>query len=187
MDSANSQLGTCHQPVLHRLWGQGKTMIENSIYTEFLTAPFLMLNRIVSAKDIYDIYGSLWRIDETFKVTKTGMLELRPVSHSLEDRIKAHFLLCFISSSVSFPPLFHFLVLERVLEHKLDPAFSSKRIANSLSQICGARLPNTNIFHFSYDEVLACIGKEFEIDFAWAYRRTSDINEMITKMKIYEG
>ena len=39
MDSADPQLGACHQPVLHRLWRQGQTMIENSIYTEFLTAP----------------------------------------------------------------------------------------------------------------------------------------------------
>ena len=134
---------------------------------------FLKLNRIVSAKDITDIYGSLWKIEETFKVTKTGMLDLRPVFHSRDERIRAHFLLCFIS-----------LVIERVLEYRLGYNISTKQIAASLSSINGVQLPNTNSYMFSYyDDALDKIGKEFGIDFAWVFRRASDINSMIAKLK----
>ena len=134
---------------------------------------FLKLNRIVSARDIVDIYGSLWRIEETFKITKTGMLDLRPVFHSQEKRIRAHFLLCFIS-----------LVLERVLEHRIGNSLSARRIASSLSSITGVRLPNSNTFLFSYyDEVLDKLGKEFGIDYAWTFRRTSALYKVIADMK----
>ena len=134
---------------------------------------FLKLNRIVRAKDIVDIYASLWRIEETFRITKTGMLDLRPIFHSQEKRIRAHFLMCFIS-----------LVLERVLEHRIGNCLSAKRIASSLSSITGVQLPNSNTFMFSYyDEVLDIIGKEFGIDYAWTFRRTSDLHKVIADMK----
>lgn len=134
---------------------------------------FLKLNRIVSAKDIVDIYGSLWRIEETFRITKTGMLDLRPIFHSREKRIRAHFLMCFIS-----------LVLERVLEHRIGNSLSARRIASSLSSITGVQLPNSNAFMFSYyDEVLDIQGKEFGIDYAWTFRRTSDLYKVIADMK----
>lgn len=134
---------------------------------------FLKLNRIVSAKDIVDIYGSLWRIEETFRITKTGMLDLRPIFHSQEKRIRAHFLMCFIS-----------LVLERVLEHRIGNSLSARRIASSLSSITGVQLINSNTFMFSYyDEVLDILGKEFGIDYAWTFRRTSDLYKVISDMK----
>ena len=34
-----------------------------------------------------------------------------------------------------------------------------------------------------YDDALDKIGKEFGIDFAWVFRRASDINSMIAKLK----
>ena len=145
----------------------------NRCRTMYTKDGFLKLNRIVSAKDIVDIYASLWRIEETFRITKTGMLDLRPVFHSQEKRIRAHFLMCFIS-----------LVLERVLEHRIGNSLSARRIASSLSSITGVLLPNSNTFMFSYyDEVLDMLGKEFGIDYAWTFRRTSDLYKVIADMK----
>ena len=144
----------------------------NRCRTMYTKDGFLKLNRIVSAKDIVDIYASLWRIEETFRITKTGMLDLRPVFHSQEKRIRAHFLMCFIS-----------LVLERVLEHRIGNSLSARRIASSLSSITGVLLPNSNTFMFSYyDEVLDMLGKEFGIDYAWTFRRTSDLYKVIADM-----
>ena len=43
--------------------------------------------------EIIDIYRGLWRIEETFKVTKSE-LEARPVYVSRKEHIEAHFLTC---------------------------------------------------------------------------------------------
>ena len=45
---------------------------------------------------VIDTYRGLWRIEETFKVTKSE-LEARPVYVSRQDSIEAHFLTCFVS------------------------------------------------------------------------------------------
>lgn len=58
--------------------------------------------------EIIDIYRGLWRIEETFKVTKSE-LDARPVYVSRKEHIEAHFLTCYIA-----------LVLSRILQHKLD-------------------------------------------------------------------
>ena len=47
-------------------------------------------------EEIIDIYRQLWRIEETFKITKSE-LEARPVYVSRKEHIEAHFLICFIA------------------------------------------------------------------------------------------
>ncbi len=96
---------------------------------------FLVFNKPMTADDIKEIYSGLEKIEETFKVTKTGMLNLRPVFHSKQDRIKAHFLICFIA-----------LVIERILERKLDWKYSSKTIQKSLKSYQALNLYKSNIW-----------------------------------------
>lgn len=55
-------------------------------------------------------YHNLWRIEENFKIMKS-LLEVRPIFHWTEDRIKGHFVVCFLS-----------FVLEKTLELKLKDA-----------------------------------------------------------------
>jgi hypothetical protein len=57
--------------------------------------------------EIIDIYRGLWKIEESFKITKSDF-EARPVYLSREDRIQAHFLICFIS-----------LTIARILQHRV--------------------------------------------------------------------
>lgn len=115
---------------------------------------FLVLNHMVSAQEIANIYGGLWRIEETFKVTKTGMLNLRPVFHSKQDRIRAHFMICFIS-----------LVLERLLEYSLNWQYSAKSIQSSLSAFNCVRIADSNIYQtFGYDELVDKILKRLRIE-----------------------
>ena len=47
-------------------------------------------------EDIYKTYHNLWRIEESFRLLKT-YLESRPAFVSVEDTIKGHFLICYIS------------------------------------------------------------------------------------------
>ncbi|HPD69932.1 MAG TPA: IS1634 family transposase [Rectinema sp.] len=134
---------------------------------------FLVLNRTVSAQDIAHIYSGLWRIEETFKVTKTGMLKLRPVFHQREDRIKAHFLLCFVC-----------LVLERVLEYTMDWKYSAASIQYSLSHLNGQQLPNSNVYLFSYyDQIIRDIEKTFNIDLSRKFLRQIDIRMLLAQTK----
>jgi transposase len=139
---------------------------------------FLVLNHVVPTSEIADIYGGLWKIEETFKVTKTGMLSLRPVFHSNQDRIRAHFLICFIS-----------LVLERLLELQLGWQYSAKSIQESLSSFNALQLANSNIYQVSYyDVIVDTILKTLGIDISRKFLQQSDIRKIIgqTKKKDYE-
>lgn len=139
---------------------------------------FLVLNHVVPASEIADIYGGLWKIEETFKVTKTGMLSLRPVFHSRQDRIRSHFLICFIS-----------LVLERLLELQLGWKYSAKSIQQSLSHFNAVQLANSNIYQVAYYDVLVdTILKTLDIDISRKFLQQSDIRRILgqTKKKDYE-
>lgn len=139
----------------------------------FFQDGFLILNRDVSAEDIASMYGGLWQIEETFKVTKTDMLHFRPVYHHRDDMIRAHFLVCFIA-----------LVLERVLEHMLGPGQSAATIQQALSELDGALLPGSNVYLFSDVSPTAIeIGKLFDIDYNWSFRKAGDITALIARLK----
>jgi transposase len=61
-------------------------------------------------EDILDVYKNLWKIEESFRIMKSS-LEVRPVFHWTEPRIKGHFVICFLA-----------FLLERTLEFKLKKA-----------------------------------------------------------------
>ena len=56
---------------------------------------------------ILDAYHTLWKIEESFKVMKST-LEVRPIFHWTENRIRGHFVICFLA-----------FLLERTLEFML--------------------------------------------------------------------
>ena len=105
---------------------------------------FLVFNKPVTIKDIRTIYGGLEKIEETFKVTKTGMLNLRPVFHSRQDRIKAHFLICFIA-----------LVIERLLERELEWKYSAQTIQKALSDFKALNIYQSNVWQIHGESKLA--------------------------------
>jgi len=47
-------------------------------------------------KDVISAYHNLWRIEESFKIMKST-LEVRPIFHWTEKRIKGHFVICFLA------------------------------------------------------------------------------------------
>ena len=68
----------------------------------------LTTNLINDVSEIFKIIKGRWEIEESFRIMKSDFLA-RPVNLSREDRIKAHFMTCFIS-----------LLIYRLLEKKLD-------------------------------------------------------------------
>jgi transposase len=56
-------------------------------------------NTGLSAEIIYQEYSGLWQVEHAFRITK-GTLELRPMFHFTERRIKAHVCICFVAYKV---------------------------------------------------------------------------------------
>ncbi len=50
----------------------------------------------LTAEQVLDTYHNLWKIEDSFRVMKST-LEVRPVFHWTERRIKGHFVVCFMS------------------------------------------------------------------------------------------
>ena len=121
--------------------------------------------------EIIDIYRGLWKIEETFKVTKSE-LEDRPVYMSTKEHIEAHFLTCYLA-----------LVLCRVLQYKLDKKYSVEKILESLSK-CNCQNLEENIYRFSFfDTVLKDIGNAINIDFSLENRTLKNIKENLALSK----
>ncbi len=103
---------------------------------------------------IIDIYRGLWRIEESFKVTKSK-LEARPVYVWTRAHIEAHFLICFVA-----------LTIARILELKVGRKYSIGKLLDSLSKAqCTLLQQNYYLFDY-YDEVLKDIGDVSGIDFS---------------------
>lgn len=80
----------------------------------------LSTNLIGNIDDILKITKGRWEIEESFRIMKSDFLA-RPVNLSREDRIKAHFMTCFIA-----------LLIYRILEKKLDYKYTTSQILNTL-------------------------------------------------------
>lgn len=120
---------------------------------------------------IIDIYRGLWRIEESFRVTKSD-LEARPVFVSREEHIQAHFLTCFIA-----------LTIARIIEHKLDHKYSIGRILESLAKSqCTHMKQNYYLFDY-FDEILGDIGSVFQIDFSKRIRSLGEIKKILAATK----
>jgi len=107
---------------------------------------------------IIDTYKGLWRIEETFRISKND-LEARPVYVSRDDRIQAHFLTCFVA-----------MVIIRLIQFKLNYSFSAGKILESLAMSCCSNIQH-NLYLFDYyDDVIEKVGSLFDIDFSKKFR-----------------
>ena len=80
--------------------------------------------------DITKINHARWEIEETFRIMKT-QLKARPVYHQTDEAIKGHFIVCFIA-----------VFIYRVLEHRLNDAFSTDRILAALRTMNVIHIPS---------------------------------------------
>jgi transposase len=121
--------------------------------------------------DIINTYRGLWEIEETFKITK-GTLEARPVYVSREDRIRAHFLICFIA-----------LVIIRLLQKKTKRKYSAEKILSCLQKIsCSNEQDNMYLFDYRSKESDA-IGEALGIDFTKKRLRRGEIKNILAEAK----
>ncbi len=116
-------------------------------------------------------YRGLWEIEETFRISKTE-LRSRPVYVSTKNHIEAHFLTCFIA-----------LTLLRVLDKRLDDAYSTEEILDNL-KTCNAHYLGENIYQFyQISDCLKDIGNTLGIDFTKKYLTRQEIRTIIGETK----
>ena len=124
-----------------------------------------------SDDSIIEMYRGLWKIEESFRVTKSD-LEARPVYVSRDDHIEAHFLTCFIA-----------LTIARILEMKTSHKYSIGRMLESLTRAeCSHIQENYYLFDY-YDEVLKDIGESLEIDFSRKVLSLGEIKKILGQVK----
>ena len=80
----------------------------------------LTTNLIGDINEILKIVKGRWEIEESFRIMKSDFFA-RPVNLSREDRIKAHFLICFIS-----------LFIYRILEKKINYKYTTSQTLDTL-------------------------------------------------------
>jgi len=154
--------------------GRGTGVVESSFdrQSRWLEKEgMLQLNRIVEPLDIVDMYHGLWKIEQTFRVTKSE-LDARPVYVSRKDRIEAHFLTCFIS-----------LLMVRILEHELDHEFSSEQIITSMKKANVVELNSTTFKTLYYDKTLQKLKDALDIDFGMNVYTRAGIRKMLAAAK----
>lgn len=88
--------------------------------------------------EIIRINKQRWEIEESFRIMKTEF-EARPVYVRRDDRIKAHFMTCYIS-----------LLLYRLLEKKLENAYTAGQILGTLRSMQMTLLNTANGYIPSY-------------------------------------
>lgn len=120
---------------------------------------------------IIEIYRGLWKIEESFKISKSD-LEARPVYVSREDRIQSHFLICFVS-----------LVISRLIQHRLGNKYCATKIIESLRNVSCSHVKE-NLYLFDYrDEVTEAIQNTFGIDFTKKFMKLGEIRKILGHVK----
>ena len=88
-------------------------------------------------EDIIKVNKRRWEIEESFRIMKTDF-KSRPVYHSKDEMIKAHFLTCFLA-----------LVLYRYVEKKLDEKYTAPEIIETLRNM-NMKLENDSLYIPNY-------------------------------------
>lgn len=83
-------------------------------------------------------YHGLWRIEESFKITKNE-IDLNPIFLQTKEHINGHFLICFVS-----------LLIIRMLQYKLEYKLSVERIVRALN-MCACHPIAKNVMHLVKD------------------------------------
>ena len=139
--------------------------------SRFLSDNMFQLNRPVDAHDIIDMYRGLWRIEESFRITKSW-LKARPVFVHTEASIEAHFLTCFLG-----------LLLLRVLELKTDHSIELNRMIEDLRDLQVVQESPDLFLLTQPTNVIEKIGQYFNLDLIKKRYTMQELKKMVAKTK----
>jgi len=121
---------------------------------------------------IIDIYRGLWRIEDSFRVTKHE-LETRPVYLSRQERIEGHFLICYIA-----------LVIMRLLQKATGFKYSPAKLIEAMNNISCSN-ESENLYLFDYrSEVSDALGNALGFDFTRQRLTRAEIKKNLGNTKI---
>jgi transposase len=123
------------------------------------------------AKDIWAIHSNRYKIEDCFRILKTNF-ESRPVYHRNDNRIVAHFMICYTA-----------LLIYRLLENKLDEYgthFTTDQIIDTLKNM---NIVNCHdMFYealYSGSQVCTALNGVFGLDLDRQYYLPKDLNKKI--------
>ena len=122
-------------------------------------------------KEMRDIYKGLWKIEESFKITKSN-LETRPVYVWTKKHIEAHFLTCFIS-----------LLILRLIEYKINRKYSTNEIIEALKKYQSTKLEHDIYVQDFTNNVIKELSEKYNIDLSRKYLSLSEIKKLLKKQK----
>ena len=121
--------------------------------------------------EVVKAYHGLWEIERSFRITKSN-LQSRPVHVSLEQRIEAHFLTCYIA-----------LLILRLLDKRLNGKHSPEQIIESLKRYQSC-LVKDNVFKMTYyDPIIKDIGDALNLTLNHRFLTTGGIRQLIADSK----
>lgn len=123
--------------------------------------------------DIIKINKQRWEIEENFRIMKTEF-EARPVYVRRDDRIKAHFMTCYIS-----------LLLYRLLEKKIGSKYTTEQIIETLRSMKLTLLNTANGYVPSYTrtEITDTLHRTFGFRTDYEFIKKSTMRSIIKQTK----
>ena len=124
--------------------------------------------------EIIRINRQRWEIEENFRIMKTEF-DARPVFVQREDRIKAHFLTCYIS-----------LLVYRLLEKKLENQYTCEELLDTLRGMQMTRIAKDIGYIPSYKrtDLTDCLHKTFGFRTDFEFISRSTMRNIIKNSKI---
>ncbi len=116
------------------------------------------LSDALSAADAVRHYKALSQVERAFRSIKTMDLEVRPIHHRQEARVRTHLFLCMLAYYVKW----HMMEAWRPLlfadeaqqaKQERDPVAPAKRSSQALAKVRSKRLPDGSVVH-SYQSLL---------------------------------
>ena len=123
--------------------------------------------------EIIKINQQRWEIEENFRIMKTEF-EARPVYVRRDDRIKAHFMTCYIA-----------LLLYRLLEKKIEDKYTTEQIVETLRSMKLTLLNTANGYVPSYTrtEITDSLHKSFGFRTDYEFIKKSTMRNIIKQTK----
>jgi len=127
-----------------------------------------------NVEEILKINKRRWEIEENFRIMKNEF-EARPVYVQRDDRIKAHFLICYIS-----------LLIYRLLEQKIGTGYTCEQILQTLRSMQMTRLSTDSGYIPSYTrtDLTDILHKTFGFHTDYEFISKSSMRSIIKETKI---
>ena len=143
---------------------------KGELYVSFYA---VMTNLGGNIEEIIKINKQRWEIEEKFRIMKTEF-EARSVYVRRDDRVKAHFIICYIS-----------LLLYRLLEKKIGNNYTTEQIIETLRPMKMTLLNTANDYVLSYTrtEITDSLHKTFGFRIDYEFIKKSTMRSIIKQTK----